>query len=160
MNQTTDKFSLLDQTAYQRLSKLSIFVILHMTHLLGRHVNRELLKMGYTLQVEQIRMLIVIFFMKNEAPSQQDIADFLQRNKAGIQRSVKTLERDGYLRVTTDSADKRKNQVTLTPAGKLVVERALESMEKIDAEIRGHLTEEEINVMAQVRQKIVALVSE
>ncbi|MBO9639902.1 MarR family winged helix-turn-helix transcriptional regulator [Siphonobacter aquaeclarae] len=159
MNQTTDKFSLLDQTAYQRLSRLSIFVILHMTHLLARHVNRELLKMGYTLQVEQIRMLIVIFFMK-ESPSQQEIADFLQRNKAGIQRSVKTLERDGYLRVTADATDKRKNLVFLSPAGKMVVERALESMEKIDEEIRSHLTDEEMNTMMQVRQKIVNLMSE
>ena len=159
MNQTTDKFSLLDQTAYQRLSRLSIFVILHMTHLLARHVNRELLKMGYTLQVEQIRMLIVIFFMK-ESPSQQEIADFLQRNKAVIQRSVKTLERDGYLRVTADATDKRKNLVFLSPAGKMVVERALESMEKIDEEIRSHLTDEEMNTMMQVRQKIVNLMSE
>ncbi|WP_158242709.1 MULTISPECIES: MarR family winged helix-turn-helix transcriptional regulator [Siphonobacter] len=148
-----DEYELTDKALLERIKKLFVVNILGLSHLIVRDTNRGLLKLGYALQIEQIRILITLYVLKNP-PSQQDIANMLQKNKAGIQRSIQTLQRDGYLRSTTDDQDKRKNVVVLTPAGKLVAEKAIESLEQMNTQIEKHFDEAEIALLLKIRSKI------
>ncbi len=148
-----DEYELTDKALLERIKKLFVVNILSLSHLIVRDTNRGLLKLGYALQIEQIRILITLYVLKNP-PSQQDIANMLQKNKAGIQRSIQTLQRDGYLRSTTDDQDKRKNVVVLTPAGKLVAEKAIESLEQMNTQIEKHFDEAEIALLLKIRSKI------
>jgi len=63
--------------------------------------------------------------------SQQEIANLLQKDKSGIQRTIKTLERDGYLRVQQDDIDRRKNLIQLTAAGKHIMEKRTANSRRI-----------------------------
>lgn len=153
MNSMKDEYELTDKALLERIKKLFVVNILGLSHLIVRDTNRGLLKLGYALQIEQIRILITLYVLKNP-PSQQDIANMLQKNKAGIQRSIQTLQRDGYLRSTTDDQDKRKNVVGLTPAGKLVAEKAIESLEQMNTQIEKHFDEAEIALLLKIRSKI------
>ncbi|OZI08205.1 MarR family transcriptional regulator [Siphonobacter sp. BAB-5385] len=153
MNSMKDEYELTDKALLERIKKLFVVNILGLSHLIVRDTNRGLLKLGYALQIEQIRILITLYVLKNP-PSQQDIANMLQKNKAGIQRSIQTLQRDGYLRSTTDDQDKRKNVVVLTPAGKLVAEKAIESLEQMNTQIEKHFDEAEIALLLKIRSKI------
>lgn len=147
------------QEKFGRISHLSIFMISHLAGLMARLSNRELTKAGFSLQIEQIPVLFVIYFAGNELPSQQEIADLLQKDKSGIQRSIRTLERDGYLRITADSIDRRKNLIQLTPAGKLVVDEVIKTAEVIDRQVTSQLTAEELDAFLRITQKISGILN-
>jgi len=150
----------LNQANYERLSKLMLFNIINVSHLVGRSTNKELAKMGYTLQVEQLQILFVVHLREGNSPSQQDIANFSQKDKGGIQRSVQTLSRDGYIRIVSDSNDRRKNLVELTPAGKQVVTKMMESIEDIDRKMTASITKEEIDSLISIVRKISNVIKE
>lgn len=140
-----------------KLGRLSIFMITHIGHLMVRKANRGLDQQGFSLQFEQFPVLFIIYFAGNEQLSQQEIANMLQRDKSGIQRSIRTLERDGYLRIVPDSNDRRKNLIQLTPAGKMAVEKAIESATILDQQVTDKLTPEELDALLKTLNKISTL---
>jgi DNA-binding MarR family transcriptional regulator len=150
----------LNKANYERLSKMMLFNILNVSHLIGRNTNKELAKMGYTLQVEQLQILFVVYLREGNSPSQQEIANFSQKDKGGIQRSVQTLSRDGYVRIVSDSHDRRKNLIELTPAGKMVVTKMMESIEDIDRRMTASISQEEIESLISIVRKISNVVKE
>lgn len=150
----------LNQANFERLSKMMLFNILNVSHLIGRNTNKELAKMGYTLQVEQIQILFFVYLREGNSPSQQEIANFSQKDKGGIQRSVQTLSRDGYVRIVSDAHDRRKNLIELTPAGKMVVTKMMESIEDIDRRMTASISQEEIDALISIVRKISSIVKE
>lgn len=148
----------IQESVADRLGSQAIFLISQAWHLMAKRANRELIQHGFTLQVEQLPILFVIYFA-NDALSQQDIANTLQKDKSGIQRSVKTLERDGYLRVVADEVDRRKNIIRLTPAGKVVVEQAIQTISVIDQQVMSQLPETEKHSFLVTMRKVIALLN-
>lgn len=150
----------LNKANYERLSRMMLFNIITVSHLVGRNTNKELAKMGYTLQVEQLQILFVVYLREGNSPSQQEIANFTQKDKGGIQRSIQTLARDGYVRIVGDSSDRRKNLIELTPAGKMVATRMIESIEDIDRRMTASISQEEINSLISIVGKISKVMKE
>ncbi|WP_159476244.1 MarR family winged helix-turn-helix transcriptional regulator [Dyadobacter sp. 3J3] len=150
----------LNKANYERLSKMMLFNIITVSHLVGRNTNKELAKMGYTLQVEQLQILFVVYLREGNSPSQQEIANFTQKDKGGIQRSIQTLSRDGYVRIVGDSNDRRKNIIELTPAGKMVVTKMMESIEDIDRRMTASISQEEIDSLISIVKKISKILKE
>ncbi|MGA0559612.1 MarR family winged helix-turn-helix transcriptional regulator [Larkinella sp. VNQ87] len=143
---------------YDQLGDLLIFNVNHVSHLFARKTNRDLAKSGFSLQLEQLPVLFVVNCSTEGLLSQQDIANILQKDKSGIQRSIRTLERDGYLRVTPDSIDRRKNLVELTPAGKLIITKIIETAQKLDREVTNQLTPDEVTTLMKLLKKISNLI--
>lgn len=140
-----------------RMGSQSIFMISHIGHLMAKKANRELARLGFTLQIEQFPVLFVTYFAGEDLLSQQDIANMLQKDKSGIQRSIRTLERDGYLRVVPDSIDRRKNMIRLTPAGKMIIEQAIQTTETMDQQVMSQLSQEEREAFVKTTRKIITL---
>ncbi|UFH54023.1 MarR family winged helix-turn-helix transcriptional regulator [Spirosoma sp. KNUC1025] len=147
----------LKEKVSERMGRLLIFTTTHVGHLLARKSNRELSRLGFTLQIEQFPILFTTYFSGDDLLSQQEIANMLQKDKSGIQRSLRTLERDGYLRIVPDDIDRRKNLIQLTPAGKMVVEKVIETAETIDKQVTDQLTGEELDSFLVTLRKISAL---
>lgn len=141
----------------ERMGSQSIFMISHVGHLMAKKANRELTRLGFTIQIEQFPVLFVTYFAGDDLLSQQDIANMLQKDKSGIQRSIRTLERDGYLRVVPDSVDRRKNMIRLTPAGKMIIEQAIQTTEMLDQQVMSQLTQEEKDAFLNTTRKIISL---
>ncbi|WP_234733033.1 MarR family winged helix-turn-helix transcriptional regulator [Tellurirhabdus bombi] len=139
---------------FNQMGQLVVFNINQVSHTFARKANRELTKSGFSLQLEQLPILFVVNCSTEELLSQQDIANMLQRDKSGIQRSIRTLERDGYLRITPDSVDRRKNLIQLTPAGKAIINKVIETAKRMDEEVTSQLTTEEIASLLKVLSKI------
>lgn len=142
----------------ERMGSQAIFMVSHVGHLMAKKANRELTRLGFTIQIEQFPVLFVTYFAGEELLSQQDIANMLQKDKSGIQRSIRTLERDGYLRVVSDSIDRRKNLIRLTPAGKMIIEQALQTTETLDQQIMSQLSADERDAFLATTRKIIALI--
>lgn len=140
-----------------RMGSLAVFMISHVSNLMAKKANRELARLGFTLQIEQFPVLFVAYFSGDDLLSQQEIANMLQKDKSGIQRSIRTLERDGYLRVAADSVDRRKNLIRLTPAGKMVIEQALQITATMDQQVMSQLSEDERNAFLATTRKIISL---
>ena len=136
----------------------AVFMISHVSNLMAKKANRELARLGFTLQIEQFPVLFVAYFSGDDLLSQQEIANMLQKDKSGIQRSIRTLERDGYLRVAADSVDRRKNLIRLTPAGKMVIEQALQITATMDQQVMSQLSEAEREAFLATTRKIISLI--
>ncbi|WP_420150466.1 MarR family winged helix-turn-helix transcriptional regulator [Spirosoma sp.] len=152
-----DKEAELREKISGRMGKLSIFTITHVGHLMGKKANRELIRSGFSLQLEQLPILFTIYFSGDDLLSQQEIANLLHKDKSGIQRSIRTLERDGYLRIVPDEVDRRKNLVKLTPAGQLVIEKVIQTAEGIDKQVTDQLPAEELASFMATLRKISTL---
>jgi DNA-binding MarR family transcriptional regulator len=57
------------------------------------------------------------------SPSQQDIADLLSLTKGAVSRQVDTAQRGGWLTVAASPTSRREHALTLTPAGRALVDR-------------------------------------
>lgn len=142
----------------ERMGSQAVFMISHVGHLMAKKANRELARLGFTLQIEQFPVLFITYFAPDDLLSQQEIANMLQKDKSGIQRSIRTLERDGYLRVVSDSIDRRKNLIRLTPAGRMVIEQAIQITEKLDHQAMSQLSQEERDAFLATTRKIISLI--
>ena len=98
------------------------FMLGNVTRLVFKKLNSEITQEGIPVLAEQIPILMVVYFQE-QTITQQDIANVLQKDKAGIQRSIQTLNKDGFLKIESDLEDKRKNLISLTASGKFVCEK-------------------------------------
>ncbi len=138
MNATLNKFPCLKDEMKNSLQfKLGL-----VTKTVFKRMNAQLVQEGIPVLAEQLPILMVVYFQEH-AMTQQDIANVLQKDKAGIQRSVQTLHKDGFLKIESDIEDKRKNMVSLTASGKFVCERIQALVIAFDNQVMEHFTEEE-----------------
>ncbi len=127
-------------------------------------VDKELRKKGNTLmhvegfdiQFEQIPPLMIIY-IEGEV-SQQHIADELNRDKSSINRTITWLEKNGYVTISQDNNDKRKNIIKTSRKGEAFAATLFEHMNKLNDEIVNELTAEEMKVMDRVFSKVIAIV--
>ncbi|MCE7062419.1 MarR family winged helix-turn-helix transcriptional regulator [Dyadobacter sp. CY343] len=120
-------------------------------------MNAQLVQEGIPVLAEQLPILMVAYFQEH-AMTQQDIANVLQKDKAGIQRSVQTLHKDGFLKIESDIEDKRKNMVSLTTSGKFVCERIQALVIAFDNQVMGHFTEEERKTFISYLDRVAAVI--
>jgi len=122
-----------------------------------KKMNAELVNEGIPVLAEQLPILMVVYFQE-QARTQQDIANILQKDKAGIQRSVQTLHKDGFLKIESDLEDKRKNLISLTPSGKFVCERIQSLAIAFNSQIMEHFTEQEWSTFLGYLDRVVKVV--
>lgn len=153
MNVTLNRFINLREDLKNSLQfKLGI-----VTKLVFKKMNAQLVQEGIPVLAEQLPILMVVYFQEH-AMTQQEIANLLQKDKAGIQRSVQTLYKDGFLKIESDVVDKRKNLVTLTASGKFVCERIQALVIAFDNQVMEHFSEEERNTLNGLLDRVAAVI--
>jgi DNA-binding MarR family transcriptional regulator len=92
---------------------------------------------------------------------QQEIVTVLQVTRAAVSAMMITLEQDGLVRSVGDQEDRRRSLAALTPKGKEVIERAIESNEKKLKKALSGLSREELkslqNLLTRIRNSYVSL---
>ncbi|MCF2500064.1 MarR family winged helix-turn-helix transcriptional regulator [Dyadobacter chenhuakuii] len=129
------------------------------TKIVFKKMNAQLVQEGIPVLAEQLPILMVVYFQEH-AMTQQEIANLLQKDKAGIQRSVQTLHKDGFLKIESDIEDKRKNLVTLTPSGKFVCERIQAMVIAFDNRVMEHFTDAERKTFIGYLDRVAAVAGE
>ncbi|MCF2520303.1 MarR family winged helix-turn-helix transcriptional regulator [Dyadobacter sp. CY351] len=129
------------------------------TKIVFKKMNAQLVQEGIPVLAEQLPILMVVYFQEH-AMTQQEIANLLQKDKAGIQRSVQTLHKDGFLKIESDIEDKRKNLITLTPSGKFVCERIQAMVIAFDNRVMEHFTDEERKTFIGYLDRVAAVAGE
>lgn len=127
------------------------------TKVVFKKMNSELVNEGIPVLAEQLPILMVVYFQVN-AMTQQDIANVLQKDKAGIQRSVQTLHKDGFLKIESDIEDKRKNMISLTASGKFVCERIQTLAIAFNNQIMEHFSEDERKTFIGFLDRVISVI--
>lgn len=137
-------------------------------HVIGFHkayhkaVNAELAGRGLEIQFEQMPPLMILYVM-NRSATQQELANELNRDKSSILRSVQSLAKLGFVEISQDEQDKRKNMIQITPAGvqvaKAVIARGTQLNEKIIRDVSKEEMDTFIKVINQMRTNCEQIVS-
>lgn len=84
-----------------------------------------------------------------EGISQEEISDSLAIDKAAIARSVKSMEKKGYIRTERSTADKRAKELYLTDSGINLYQYMQGLHQEWISHVMGDLEPEEINAFIQ-----------
>jgi DNA-binding MarR family transcriptional regulator len=103
--------------------------------------------------IEQFGLLFAISNNEQEVV-QQDMANFLAKNKSSILRLIDTLEDKMLVERIIDSNDKRKNCLVVTVKGHEVIKQYLNIEFSLMKELQRGLTDNEISTFYKVVQTI------
>ena len=102
---------------------------------IGVTIDRCMESNNISLRSDQGPLLMVS--AEFQGRSMKDLSLIFGRDKAGVFRGLRSLEKSGLVRLEGDTADKRKRLVFLTPAGKTMVKE----LQKIIADTETKIIE-------------------
>ncbi len=93
-------------------------------YLWHRHIERYLKSLGLTRT--QYLLLVATYHLisKGEAPSQIRLSNFTLVEKMMVSKTLRVLEKRGYLSRKPTPTDRRANRLQMTPAGGQMLQRA------------------------------------
>jgi len=145
------------KTLREDLKNTLQFKLGNVARMIFKKLNSELSQEGIPVLAEQVPILMIVYF-KEQSITQQDIANVLQKDKAGIQRSVQTLHKDGFLKIESDIEDKRKNLISLTASGKFVCEKIQTLAMNFNNQIMEHFTDQERNTFLSFLNRVSMII--
>lgn len=98
---------------------------------------------------------LLMYIAKNDACTQNSIAEAMEVSAATVAVSIKKLEKGGYIEKKTSCQDGRSNQIALTAKGEDVVEQSRRLFEDVDNKMFSSLTEEEQEQLHELMQQII-----
>lgn len=137
-----------------QLKKSIGFKINLTANILNSSFNQILNK--HDIALEQRAVLEILKYEENV--NQTKIAKILAKDKTTISRTLKTLEKKGY--ILKDEMDKRTNLIKLTPLGEKVFKDSSEDVKDFRAKISSTLSQEEIDQLFKTLEKVISAVSE
>jgi len=108
--------------------------------------------------VSQIEALVITY---NDGPiTQKKLAEQMQLTPGSITQLVEQLERLGFVKRTSSTADRRVTHVTITETGAAEVVRIKAQKEELFKNVYKDMTLEEVRTMARVQEKMIAYLKE
>jgi DNA-binding MarR family transcriptional regulator len=110
----------------------------------------------HEIAIEQRAALEILKYEENV--SQTKIAKILGKDKTTISRTLKTLEKKGY--ILKEEIDKRTNLIKLTSLGENVLEKSSQDVKDFRAKMLSKLTSQEIEQLFNTLDKVILAVNE
>lgn len=110
----------------------------------------------HDIALEQRATLEIIKFEENV--TQTKIAQILGKDKTTISRTLKTLEKKGYIK--KEELDKRTYLIKLTKHGEDVLDESAQTVQDFRSKIASKLSQNEINQFFTSLEKVVMALSE
>ena len=126
------------------------FIIANLFNDYTNYMNSYLKKMDLTLS--QTRVLLVLAL--NNGVSIDYLAEKANIGKSSVTKSVKILEKKGFLTKEIDSEDNRRKVVKITKKGKEIQKAALQIYDEIEESIISKIGENEIKTL---KKQLIAL---
>jgi DNA-binding MarR family transcriptional regulator len=123
----------------RRLLRWPSYAMGQLHRLMQAHLDAELQRVGLSLRTYQVLSCLHEFGQV----SQQQVCDAILCDRGEMVRLIDRLERAGYAERDRDTADRRKQRVTLTPAGQQVLRRVETAMETVHSQSLTRLSEDE-----------------
>lgn len=118
--------------------------------------NRLMQEEALPLKAEQLPVLMVVYSSKGI--SQQEIAAAVYRDKSSVMRTINMMEQKGWVMVTANQFDKRRNEISVTETGKFLARQVMNILHKAEDELFSAFDQndkqEAITLMRQTADKI------
>ena len=116
------------------------------------YLTRQLSLHGIDMTIEQFKVMVVLW--KEGNSTQQNIADFVGKDKTSITRLIAGLEKRSLIGRATDENDKRCNLVTLTPQGIALEKPTMEVLQQANESLQKHFNPEELAITLRVLKQM------
>jgi DNA-binding MarR family transcriptional regulator len=120
-------------------------------------LTRQLALNGIDMTIEQFKVMVVLW--KEKSSTQQNIADFVGKDKTSITRLIAGLEKRSLIQRTTACADKRCNLVTLTPQGVALEKPTMEVLKQANESLQRHFNPEELAITLRVLKQMCLMLN-
>ena len=110
-------------------------------------------KSGVNISLDQWQVLGPVWQLKS--PSQKQLGEVCLKNKASITRTIDSLEEKSLVVRVPDQIDHRIKRVVLTNLGEQLFYDVLPIMEKTREEVRGDISEDQIDTFKNVLSEII-----
>lgn len=120
-------------------------------------LTRQLALNGIDMTIEQFKVMVVLW--KEKSSTQQNIADFVGKDKTSITRLIAGLEKRSLIQRATACQDKRCNLVTLTPQGVALEKPTMEVLKQANESLQRHFNPEELAITLRVLKQMCLMLN-
>lgn len=120
-------------------------------------LTRQLALNGIDMTIEQFKVMVVLW--KEKSSTQQNIADFVGKDKTSITRLIAGLEKRSLIQRATACQDKRCNLVTLTPQGVALEKPTMEVLKQANESLQRHFNPEELAITLHVLKQMCLMLN-
>lgn len=113
-------------------------------------LSRRLEDNGIDMTIEQFKVMVVLW--KEKSSTQQNIADFVGKDKTSVTRLIAGLEKRSLIQRTSDANDKRCNLVTLTAQGIALEVPTMAVLSEASAFVHQNIDPQELEITLRVLQ--------
>jgi DNA-binding MarR family transcriptional regulator len=113
-------------------------------------LSRRLEDNGIDMTIEQFKVMVVLW--KEKSSTQQNIADFVGKDKTSVTRLITGLEKRSLIQRTSDKSDKRCNLVTLTAQGIALETPTMAVLSEASAFVHKNIDPKELEITLRVLQ--------
>ncbi len=133
------------QAAQQIASQCTCARIRRVTRTVTRIYDDALKETG--IHSSQLTLLTVAALYGDEGTGLGDLANALGVDRTTLSRSLRPLEKEGYLRVARSPLDQRRWLVILTRAGERAIENAFPSWERAQRSVKAKVGSRELETL-------------
>lgn len=131
----------------------SIGCLANQTALAARtFLTRQFALNGIDMTIEQFKLMMVLW--AEGSSTQQNIADFVGKDKASVTRLIAGLEKRSLIRRCADNNDKRCNLVTLTPQAKALEKPTMAVVSEAITILHHNIDPEELAITLRVLKNL------
>ena len=116
------------------------------------YLTRQLALNGIDMTIEQFKVMVVLW--KEGTSTQQNIADFVGKDKTSVTRLIAGLEKRSLIQRATACADKRCNHVTLTPQGVALEKPTMKVLGESTRYMHQNINPEELAITLRVLKQM------
>lgn len=115
--------------------------------------QKRLNEKGYTITIDQ--WLVLKTILDHADMSQNDIAEFIFKDKASVTRIIDLLVEKGYLKRSTSTENRRRVKLTITKAGKAIIDDILPTIRQNRKHALTNCHPPELAAMESTLEKII-----
>jgi len=127
----------------------------HAAYAARTYLTRQLALNGIDMTIEQFKVMVVLW--QEKSSTQQNIADFVGKDKTSVTRLIAGLEKRSLIQRVTDKTDKRCNLVTLTAQGVALEKPTMEVLTRANDALHKEFNPEELAITLRVLKQMCQL---
>lgn len=136
----------------------SIGCLTNQTALAARtYLTRQFTLNSIDMTIEQFKVMMVLW--SEGSSTQQNIADFVGKDKTSVARLIAGLEKRSLIRRCADTNDKRCNLVTLTPQGSILEKPTMAVVSDAITEFHRDIDPDELAITLRVLKNLCQTLS-
>ncbi len=136
------------------------FIIGNTMQLINKMLNTLLIENSIPVTINQVVFLFMLKYKKTPEVIQQDMADWMNKDKSAILRMTDSLEKKEMVKRMGVPGDRRKNIIEITKKGESVLIDFFKIESKITNKLKRNISKEDYATMVKVMFQIQKNASE